>query len=71
MSAYYNIDKELRLVSTGSGVLTMTDALAHQEKLLKDPDFSPRFCQLMDLTQVTNVEFGTSTEASPTVHILT
>ncbi|SRR6266480_1788688 len=62
MSAYYNIDKELRLVSTGSGVLTMTDALAHQEKLLKYPDFSPRlrrFRQLMDLTQVTNVEFGT------------
>jgi len=60
MPAYYNIDKERRLVmSTGSGVLTMTDALAHQEKLLKDPDFSPRFSQLMDLTQVTNVEFGT------------
>ncbi len=31
MPAYYNIDKERRLVmSTGSGVLTMTDALAHQ-----------------------------------------
>ena len=60
MPAYYKIDKERRLVmSTGSGVLTMTDALAHQEKLLKDPDFSPGFSQLMDLTQVTNVEFGT------------
>jgi hypothetical protein len=60
MPAYYNIDKERRLVmSTGSGVLTMTDALAHQEDLLKDPDFSPRFSQLMDLTQVTKVEFGT------------
>ena len=32
--------------------------MAHQEKLLKDADFSPLFSQLMALTQVTNVEFG-------------
>ncbi len=35
------------------------EGMAHQEKLLKDADFSPLFSQLMDLTQVTNVEFGT------------
>jgi hypothetical protein len=36
----------------------MAESLAHQEKLLKDPDFSPSFAQLMDLTQVTQVELG-------------
>jgi hypothetical protein len=57
MPAYFKIDKECRLVmSTGAGVFTRSDSLAHQEKLLKDPDFSPDFSQLWDLTQVTKVE---------------
>jgi hypothetical protein len=57
MPAYFKIDKERRLVmSTAEGVLTMAEALAHQEKLLKDPDFDPSFSQLWDLSQVTNWE---------------
>jgi hypothetical protein len=57
MPAYFKIDKEHRLVmSTISGVLTMADALAHQENLRKHPDFDPSFSQLMDGTQLTRVE---------------
>jgi hypothetical protein len=57
MPFYYKIDKESRLVmSTGSGVLTVADSLAHQDELLKDPDFRPSFSQLMDLTHVTKLE---------------
>jgi hypothetical protein len=55
--AHYKIDKERRLVmSTGSGVLTMADLLAHQEKLRKDPDFDPSFSQLSDFTHITTVD---------------
>jgi hypothetical protein len=57
MPAYFKIDKEHRLVmSTISGVLTLADALAHQENLRKHPDFDPSFSQLMDGTQLTRVE---------------
>ncbi len=57
MPAYFKIDKERRLVmSTGAGVFSMTDALAHQENLLKDSDFEPTFSQLWDLTHVTKVD---------------
>jgi hypothetical protein len=50
----YKIDKHRRLVmSTASGVFTPADALAHAEKLLKDPDFDPSFSQFIDLVQVT------------------
>jgi hypothetical protein len=57
MSAEYRIDKKRRLVlSTGSGVFTMADSLAHQDKLLHDPDFAPDFCQLWDLSLVTEVQ---------------
>jgi hypothetical protein len=59
MPSSYKIDKENRLViSTGTGVLTMADALAHQEQLLKDPDFDPSFSQLLDFTHVTDVELS-------------
>jgi hypothetical protein len=58
MPAYFKIDKERRLVmSTAAGVLTLADALTHQESLLRDPDFDPSFSQLIDFTHVTNVEF--------------
>jgi hypothetical protein len=54
MPATYEIDKQRRLViSTGLDKLTLADALAHQAKLLKDPDFDPSFSQLLDLTRVT------------------
>jgi hypothetical protein len=56
----YKIDKERKLVmSTGSGVVTMAESLAHQDNLLKDPDFAPSFSQLMDLTHVTELQLGT------------
>jgi hypothetical protein len=57
MPAYFKVDKERRLVmSTGTGVFTMPDALAHQENLLKDSDFEPNFSQLWDLTHVTKAD---------------
>jgi hypothetical protein len=59
MPAFYKIDKERRLVmSTAFGIITMAEALAHQEKLLKDPDFDPNFGQLLDVTHVTDVELS-------------
>lgn len=59
MPAFYKIDKERRLVmTTASGVLTPSDTLAHQDKLLKDPDFDSSFSQLLDFTQVTTVQLG-------------
>src|SRR5258708_16593245 len=57
MPTSYKIDKARRLVlSEGSGLLTMPDLLAHQDKLASDPDFSADYSQLYDLTQVTDVE---------------
>jgi hypothetical protein len=57
MPAFYKIDKKRKLVmSTYSGVLTMADALGHQEKLHKDPDFEPSFSQLFDVMHVTDVQ---------------
>jgi hypothetical protein len=59
MASYYEIDKERRLVtSTASGVITLPQVWAHQEKLLKDPDFDPSFAQLLDVTRVTKVELS-------------
>jgi len=59
MPAFYKIDKERKLVmSTGSGVYTMADALAHQDKLLKDPDFDRSFSQLYDFTHITDMELS-------------
>jgi hypothetical protein len=60
MPAFYKIDKQRKLVmSKGTGVLTMTEALAHQRKLLKDPDFDPSYSQLLDVTHVTDVDLST------------
>jgi hypothetical protein len=59
MPAFYKIDKEHRLViSTGSGVFDLATALAHQDQLIRDPDFDPTYCQLFDLTQVTKVQIS-------------
>ena len=59
MPAYFKIDKEHKLVmSTIYGVFTLADGLAHQEQLLKDPDFDPNFSQLLDCTHVTQAELG-------------
>jgi hypothetical protein len=59
MPAFYKIDGAHKLVlSTASGVFTLADALAHHEQLLKDPDFDPRYSQLVDLTHSTEVELS-------------
>jgi hypothetical protein len=53
MPATYEIDKKRRLViTTGLDQMTLADGLAHQERLMKDPDFDPTFSQLMDFTGV-------------------
>jgi hypothetical protein len=60
MPAFYRIEKENRLVlSTASGVVTMPEVLAHQQKLSSDPDFDPTFCQLMDVSHITKIELTT------------
>jgi hypothetical protein len=57
MPAYFKIDKQRSLViSTMDGVFSLADGLAHQEKLLKDPDFAPNFRQLLDCTHVAKLE---------------
>jgi hypothetical protein len=59
MPAFYKIDKERRLVlSTASGVFTLADAVAHMDKLSKDPDFEPGFSQIADFTQLTRIELS-------------
>ena len=57
MAAFYKIDRENRLVmTTAYGTVTLADALAHQEKIRRDPDFDPSFSQLLDVTHVTKLE---------------
>lgn len=43
-------------MSTLAGVFTLADGLAYQEKLVKDPDFSPDFSELVDCTNVTKMD---------------
>jgi hypothetical protein len=60
MPAFYQIDKERRLVTTTAwGVLTTDSILAHQQQLMNDPNFDPDFFQLADFTQVTGVDIPT------------
>ena len=59
MPTFFKIYKERRLVmSVISGVVTMADALAHRQNLWKHPDFEPSFAQLVDLSNVTKIEFS-------------
>lgn len=61
MPATYKIDKEKRLVLTTIwGVFSFSDAVAHKDKLLRDPDFERTYSQITDLTQVT--EWAASNE---------
>jgi len=56
MPAFYKIDKERRLVITSaSGIFALSDALAHQQKLLSDPGFDPSYSQIADFTQVSDI----------------
>ena len=60
MPAFYKIDRENRLVmSSASGAVTIADALAHDEKLVHDPDFDPSFSQLLDLSHISKIEVTT------------
>jgi len=43
------------VITTASGVLTLAEALSHQERLLADEDFDPGFSQLLDLTGITEM----------------
>ena len=53
----YQIDVERRLViSIASGVVTADEILNHQGQLMSDPQFSPEFWQLVDLTQATRTD---------------
>jgi hypothetical protein len=55
MPVRYTIHKELRLVLTvGEGVVTIDEMKAHQDELLRDPNFDPNFDQLNDYTAATN-----------------
>jgi pheromone shutdown protein TraB len=56
MPLTYKIDKENRLVMTTAwGSLSFTDAFAHKDKLLNDPDFDPTYSQIADFTQITEL----------------
>lgn len=59
MPASYEIDKARRLVvSTASGFLTAADILAHQRKLLVDPNFDPECSQIVDCSGVTGIDLS-------------
>lgn len=59
MPTFYKIDKGRRFVlSSGTGVLNRNEALAHQVRLLSDPDFDPNYSQLADFTQVTKFDLS-------------
>jgi len=55
----FHIDKARRLVtSTASGFLTAADILAHQRKLLGDPDFDPTCSQIVDCSAVSGIDLS-------------
>ena len=63
MPADYKIDKTQRMVfSIAYGKITDQEVYAHQDKLRDDPDFDPGFSQLVDCTNVTQID-ELSTEA--------
>jgi len=58
MPAFYKIDRDRQLVlSSGTGILNKTEALALQNRLLADSDFDPSFSQLLDFTHITQFDF--------------
>ena len=59
MPAFYKIDKGRGLVlSSASGVFSLADALGHQQRLLKDPDFDPSYSQIADFTHCTQFDLS-------------
>ena len=62
MPCGYTIDLARSLVlSRGWGVVTDREILAHVRALIADPRFARNFHQLLDLRDVTNVQFTAST----------
>jgi hypothetical protein len=56
---FYIIHEEQRLVlSIGWGRVTFDEVRAHRSQLLRDPDFSPTFNQLVDLTAITDTDIS-------------
>ncbi len=56
MPCRYVIDKERRVVfTTAWGRVTFAEAKDHDDRLRKDPDFSPDFNQLIDTTALTEL----------------
>lgn len=59
MPVFLKIDKDRKLVhTTGSGFITKEEVLAHQDLILKDPDFDPSFSQLADFARLTNTDIN-------------
>jgi hypothetical protein len=57
VAAFYKIDTKRKLVmSTASGVFTLADAFARQEKISKDAEVNPSFSQLLDFSDVTKLD---------------
>ena len=57
MPCEYAIDVERKLViTTGTGVLTGAEVLAHQKSLGANKDFNPEFSQLLDFTTYTRID---------------
>jgi hypothetical protein len=57
MPADYKIEKSKKMVfSLAYGNLTDQDVFMHQGKLRTDPDFDPSFSQLVDCTNVTQID---------------
>jgi hypothetical protein len=59
MPCRYAIDVEHKLVvSRAWDRVTFAEVDAHQDKLASDPDFNPEFKQLVDATEVTNLDIS-------------
>ncbi|HEV2289821.1 MAG TPA: hypothetical protein VGR81_12820 [Candidatus Acidoferrales bacterium] len=61
MPTAYTIDKTRRLVlSSASGVVTKAELVTHRRALTRDPDFDPNYSQIMDFSEVTDVDVEAS-----------
>ncbi|HXJ06488.1 MAG TPA: hypothetical protein VNH65_15395 [Candidatus Acidoferrum sp.] len=59
MPTFYKVDKERKIIlTTGTGVFNRGEALAHQARLLSDPDFDPNYSQLIDFMQITHFDLN-------------
>jgi hypothetical protein len=57
MPISYTIDRDLRVVvARGSGVLSEEDLYGSRERMQSDPAFDPHFAELVDLSEVTEIQ---------------